>query len=494
MVSVHPALVALGSISAARLTLLSVAVVLTLAWLGAAAAIRIIRQPRHAPVGEATLDLGPEPPAVVNLLVNNFKVTPEAVPATLLDLAARRVVDLEQAAPGNYSCRLRGEAPGPEISPYEYRIVALLESRAVNGVVPTQALTTGRSDQAKRWWRGFRKEVVADSQRRGLSRDLWGLRTLGQLSLAALLPAPLFWAAFRDFSAALVYLLAAFAIMGSIASANRQRDTAAGLSAASSWLGVRSKLREDEVLPTLPPTAVATWERYMAYGAALGLAANAVRSVPMGAESDARAWSAYGGHWHQVRIRYRGIPGWGQSPIVAMLLGLLCCVIGGGLLWLLLRFGVWAPTTGLIGGGLRVARLVEVGLGIIGGLVLTVGAFLLMSGAADLKSPTEVTGEVVRLRAFGDEDHRRYYVGVDDGKSASIRAWPVPHDVFMRLDQGDVVRATVNPNLGHVRSIQALEQGARRRGTDWGEGEIGLSGLFGLGDHHPPRPDSEPRR
>jgi hypothetical protein len=490
MVTAH-ALV-LGSISPAHLALLSVAVTLTLLWLGAAAAIRVIRQPRRAPVGDTTLDLGPEPPAVVNLLVNNFRVTPEAVPATLLDLAARRLVDFEQAAPGSYSCRLRRDPPKAEISPYEFRILALLQSRAVNGVVPTEALTTGRSEQAKGWWKGFRKEVASDAQQRGLSQDLWGRRTLGQLSLAALLPAPLFWAAFGEFAAGLAYVVGASAIIGSIISANRQRDTAAGLSAASRWLGVRSKLREDEVFPTLPPTAVATWERYMGYGAALGLAANAVRSVPMGAESDTRAWSAYGGHWHRVRVRYRGIPGWGQPPIMAMLLGLLCSLIGGGLLWLLFRFGVWAPTTGLTGGGLQVARLVEVGLGIIGGLVLAIGAFLLMSGAADLKAPGEVTGEVVRLRAFGDENHRRYYVGVDDGKAPSVRAWPVRHDVFVRLDQGDVVRVTVTPNLGHVRSIQAVAQGPRRGGTRWGEGEGGLSGLFGLGDHVPARPDEQP--
>jgi len=51
-------------------------------------------------------------------------VTPEAVPATLLDLAARGVVELERRGPGVFVCRL---GPEPDDLPqYERRVVALL--------------------------------------------------------------------------------------------------------------------------------------------------------------------------------------------------------------------------------------------------------------------------------------------------------------------------------------------------------------------------------
>jgi len=46
------------------------------------------------------MDLGEEPPAVVDLLTNDWRVTPDAIPATLLDLAARGFVDLDQLGPG----------------------------------------------------------------------------------------------------------------------------------------------------------------------------------------------------------------------------------------------------------------------------------------------------------------------------------------------------------------------------------------------------------
>jgi hypothetical protein len=46
--------------------------------------------------GPATIELGEEPPAVVDLLTDDWRVTADAIPATLLDLAARGYLDLEQ--------------------------------------------------------------------------------------------------------------------------------------------------------------------------------------------------------------------------------------------------------------------------------------------------------------------------------------------------------------------------------------------------------------
>lgn len=69
------------------------------AWLVAAAALLVSRMPPQPPVGPRTLELGPEPPAVANFLTHGWRVTDDAVPATLIDLAARDVVDIEQRGP-----------------------------------------------------------------------------------------------------------------------------------------------------------------------------------------------------------------------------------------------------------------------------------------------------------------------------------------------------------------------------------------------------------
>ena len=109
---------------------------------------------------------------------------------------------------------------------------------------------------------------------------------------------------------------------------------------------VLSLMAQDAVFPTLPPTGVAVWERYLAYGAALGVARSAVAALPMGAESDTRAWSAYGGEWREVRVRYPLLwpPGWGMGPLNALALGLGGFLVGGLVEFLVLRFGVFSVT------------------------------------------------------------------------------------------------------------------------------------------------------
>src|SRR5712691_8136681 len=106
------------------------------------------RRPAKPSVGPATLDLGPEPPAVVNFLTHGFRVTPDAIPATLLDLAARGVVRLEHRGPDSFVCRLGGPADG--LAAYEQRVVSLLRERLSGGIVPQQALTTGPESEAGR--------------------------------------------------------------------------------------------------------------------------------------------------------------------------------------------------------------------------------------------------------------------------------------------------------------------------------------------------------
>jgi hypothetical protein len=430
--------------------------VVTLAWVAALGVLRMVRQPRRASVGRLTMDLGLEPPAVANLLVNNFRPRRDAVPATLLDLAARGFLELEQSMPGRFTCRIRTGRRVEAVSPYEARVLALLEARAIDGVVPAAALTTGPGDRAARWWKGFRKEVVEEAQGRGLSRDIWDPGTLGTVSVVALVPAPLFGLAAGELWAALVYLAGGFSVIGAIRSGGRQRDTPTGLQAASRWLGIRSKLRENPQFGSLPPTAVTVWERYLAYAAALGLADAAVGAMPMGADSDTRAWSAYGGEWHEVRVRYgRLLPAWGQLPAIGVLMGLGGAVLGLAILYPIVRFGTWSiegvPETVVNG-----IRALEVAGVVAGGLLLAGGLYVVIAAALDLFTRVDVTGQVLRLRRFGSSDKHTYHVAVDDGRSIRVRAWIVPRALYSGVTEGDVVRATVSPNLGYVHSLQAL--------------------------------------
>ena len=153
------------------------------------------------------------------------------------------------------------------------------------GIVPPEALTTRP---------GARGAGLAEVVRRGGRRGRAGARPLKAdrrrearlgLFVGSLVPGVLWGRAAalvgdrRDRVRRLCRLVVA------VVTRRTQRETPAGLASATRWLGVQKALREDEVFATLPPITVGMWKRYLAYGAALGVAPGAVRPIPMGAES-----------------------------------------------------------------------------------------------------------------------------------------------------------------------------------------------------------------
>jgi Predicted membrane protein (DUF2207) len=423
----------------------------TLLWLLAVGVVYLRRRPNEPPVGPETLDLPPEPPAVANLLVHDFRVTRDAVPATLLDLAARGFVELEERGPGSYVCRLQ-QAPDGPVEPYERRVLELLRRRAHDGIVPAGALTTGPSAESSKWWKEFRSEVIADAQSRGLSQDILDGRTFKRLSSSLLVPtglAALTWS-FRVGLGA--WVVGAF-LLGAVRARHPQRDTPVGLAAASKWLGVRKRLAEDEAFQAQPPIAVALWERYLSYGAAFGVAPGAVRPIPMGAESDYRAWSSYGGRWRPVRIRYPDTlpPGWGKHPALALFQGLVAAAVAVFVLAVVAR-----PVLDALPDSGALELLVGAALIVLPAVVGVFAAVAVLRALADLVSSRDVTGQILRLRIRGSGDDKRHYVAVDDGASPTIRAWLVKPELYAPLRQDQIVVASLTPHLRYVRSIRAL--------------------------------------
>ena len=423
-----------------ELALALAAIAASALWLVAAAAVLISRTPPQPPVGPRALDLGPEPPAVANFLVHGFRVTDDAVPATLIDLAARDVVDIEQRGPGVFYVRLRARGE-MALTVYEQRVLEHLDGVALDGVVPADALTTGPQHESARWRHGFVSAVVADAQSRGLSRDAVGGSVFTGLTGAAVIPALLAWAAWEAGAGATVFV-SGVALLGWIRKRHPQRETPAGMEAASRWLGVRAELAENSVFATHSPLQVELWDRLLAYGAALGVASGASRPLPMGVESDTEAWSAYGGRWRRLRISYphRWPPGWGADPTVALLVGLAVAVGAGAILYV---SGPSFLDAGVFGAVPFTAACIAVVL----------GAAMVVMAAADWRTAVEVTGQIIRLRTFGDDKKLRHYIAVDDGESESIRAWKVSRARYEGLEQGDVVTARLTRNLCCIRWI-----------------------------------------
>lgn len=465
------------------------------------AVMAVRTRPRTPRPGPATMALGPEPPAVVDLLTDRFEVTPDAVPATLLDLAARRWVTIEEPAPGHVMVRIRRHGTGDgDPAPFERQLLDHLRGLAVDGVVPAGALTTGTEAAAGRWWKQFRRAVVSQAQDQGLCRRRWpgaatglvwvgiGLAVAagwGAGALAGEQPEPPPGQTSEMRAVDLLVVVAyggAFALGGvaaAITASDSQRDTDAGLAAASRWLGVREYLAAHGDFARKPAAAVTVWDRYLAHAAALDLAPVAVAQLPLGAEDDHHAWSRVTGQWRHVVVAYPWLrPGYGTHPVLAVLGALvvggpaavaatrLAPVAAGSSRWVDDLAGDVAPWSRWVGG---VALVVAA-------LVATWSLLKLLGGLADVFATATVRGVVLRrrvrelrggrpaLRPFpsGEEGRRRYFLAVDDGSADRVAAWRVRPTVYWTGSQGASVEAAVTPRLRYVRRLEAVAGGPDR--------------------------------
>ena len=421
----------------------------------------IFRRQQPPPVLPAMSDLGPETPAVANLLANGGRVTPDAVPATLFDLAARQAVKIEEPEQGSYACRIQA-APSGALKGYESRVLDLLRKRAVGGVVPARALTVGPSEEAGSWMKAFRRDVVSEAAAAGKCAPRWPRQALWVMSLLALGALMLSVMGGDEDTMTTPQMVAAVIAFLSIVVLSKafteeiQMVTPAGVQSQARWLSLRKYLHDDELFSSLPPTAVVTRERYLAYGAALGVAAAAVRAIPMGAESDRWAWSHYGGQWRQVRVSYpnRWPPAWGSSPWQVGWTGILMTGFGGLVVWVttqLLPSIEFGPSTD------QTTRYISLGIvlaTLIGAVICGLGLVVICLAVVSLLRTERVVGEAIRVRRFGDHDSSRYFLAVYTGQGDHVRAWSVGAGVHSSVKEYEVVTVDVGPLFGYVRSVR----------------------------------------
>lgn len=466
----------------------AVALAAWLALLGLLAVATRARRPDPAP---ASMEMGgEEPPAVVSLLTNGWKLGREAVPATLIDLAARKIVAIEAVGPDRFVVRLpasaRTAAGLPGLTQYEDQVLGHVRRLAASdATLACEALTTGPEAQSANWWKTFETVVRKDARDRGLSRGRWSGWMTALLAVTALAPSILAALALvvlpgKDASADKgddnpigaflgVTAMAEFALLAIPGKLRAERDTPEGRAAAARWLGLRRYLSDDGTFSDAPPAAVAVWDRYLSYGAAMGVAAAAVRALPLGSESDKVAWSHQGGRWRMVRIDYpkRVPPGWGRHPALASAIGLAS--LAAGLFVARIFFPAMLDEASRLlhtthDQGFHALDLL--GLALLGIPTVVTAVWLIRAGAMlaaavpDLFARREVDGVVLRIRPH----EKQPYLAVDDGSRTEIKAWLVEPTVLQGagLSQGDAVRATVSPRLGHVYSLAAIPAGAAR--------------------------------
>ncbi|HEY8473479.1 MAG TPA: hypothetical protein VIL37_12705 [Natronosporangium sp.] len=455
---------------------IGIAVVSIGMFVAAYTAAMIATRPARPTPAPASPDLGEEPPAVVNLLANRWRLTEDAAEATLLDLAAKRLIELRQPAndPMHTTIHMRPPDELPELTPYERRVLNRIWALSVDGVIPVTALTFRNEKEAKSWTKRLHKEVIADARARGLSRRRFGPQIVSALmAVAALAAVGLTLATLRfelraedsDPGAAFVLGFFSFGLLGAVVSGQRgERDTPAGQAAAAKWLGVRDWLRGHEEFADLPPASVTVWDRYLPYGAALGVTHTASAILDLGMGDRTLVWSSYGNRWRRVRVRYpmfwgrygRSVPSLVTAAVLTMLLGAVLIAFHRLPSELELRYPV-------------------------SGIMLAVGIFLVVRGAyrgsralIDLPTTRVITGQVLwiepwRTRSQGKNKPRvpwLHYLAVDDGRADQTTAWGLPDTLGARCRDSDTVTIQVRPWSRRVISLAVLKPGQSRRVVD----------------------------
>jgi hypothetical protein len=438
-------------------------------------------RPARPSAGPATQDLGDEPPAVVNLLTNRWRLDEDAAESTLLDLAAKRLIELRQPAndPMHTTIHIRQDEQPPSLQPYEHRVLSRIQGLAVNGVIPVTALTFRNQHHAKSWNKRLHREVVADARARGLSRRRFGPQIVAALTaVAAVSAAGIFLAMLRyvlrnpsednDIGGAFVAGVIAFAVLaGIVASQRGERDTPAGRTAAARWLGVRAWLRGHEEFADLPPAAVAVWDRYLPYGAAMGVTHTASAVLDLGMGDRTLVWSSYGDRWRRVRVRYPKLwSRYGQTAPALVWPAVISLVAGG----LLVRYRdlpteLDPASDPTVTGYFETATRVALVLGI---LLLARGGYRAVRALVDLATTRTITGQVLwldvwRTRSQGENRPRipwLHYLAVDDGRSDRTTAWALPHATMgPRCRDGDTVTIRVRPWSRRVVALTVVERG-----------------------------------
>ena len=448
--------------------------------------------PRMPAAGPETTDLGDEPPAIVNLLANRWKVTSTAIPATLVDLAARRVLGIDLIAGDEYVVRIRdGDQTKEKLTDYERQVLDLVKSRATGGSCPAKALDLGEEGQAKNFVNRFKKRVVSDARDRGLARNRWQIHDFAIIGVGLGIALGLFASSFAlahlfedtggsssgsdqwsrsdwFYAAGAVWVAAMVAVTRTQAI----RDTELGKQVCARWLGVRNYFRHNHAFDHAQAASVVLWERNLSYGVALGAAHEAAHDIPLAPDDPDEAWSRAGGMWRQVRVEYPSRFGYGASPGGVLMGGLGRILLWGGLCFValpvLLNVVYSIASDALNSGTGSTAQERQVFFGI----VLVFAAFA--SIVAVYLFVRFMAGLIRAWRGFSDMGKTVIYEGqvvkvhegraaVDDGKREELDAFAIG---AIRASRGDKVRVTMTPHLHFVKACEVAGSRAkdRRRG------------------------------
>lgn len=452
------------------------------------------KRPNRGPTARpAPLPGGSEPAAVVGQLTDGFHVPVAAVPATVLDLAARGWVRLAHAD-GELMVVTKGSAAaaGDVLRPHEQLVLNHLSARAFNDVTSGATLAVSQRRLGRGWFHRFNAAVAAATQEAGLATRRYTAVQIGPSAAAALLAAYALWRSARggveeavvDSWPPRALWLATLAALAALVwyTVARVRGSALtptnlGLERAGAWLGYRARLAE-RIPANASVVGAPAQQEALARAVVMGLSRQVFAELPVVREDPRRAWSEAGDVPHTLRVRYPLRPGYGQHPVKVLVGGL----VGLALMLWLRRF------LGDVADGESLADLIDKAPGdpgvfegiarwlSIACVVPIVGAlWCVLAGTVDTLVVRQRTGMVVRtrqpfevyprhlvwvVRPFGDRTGYATYLAVDDGRREWVDAWLA--NERSAAPQGSQAQVRATPLLGYVRGSEPIGTAARR--------------------------------
>lgn len=431
-----------------------------------------------------------EPPAVVALLTNGFRVPHAAVTATMLDLAARGwirlvVVDDEVAVV------TRGQgAAGDVLRPYEQQVMNHIASRAFNGVVSAGTLSASQHRLDRRWHQRFGTAVAAHAQALGLCSPRYTpVRLVPAVGAAAVALGAWVTAvlqgtdvdldeSWRSRLVGLATLAALAALVWAIvqrAGGSDQLPTDAGRQRAGQWLGYRARLRA-RIPSNATVLAPPAQQSALAVACVMGVAEHVIEQVPVASEDPRWAWSEAGDRARVVRVRYPIRPGYGQHPVKVAAVGVVVLVAARWVQGFLRRLADGETLQSLLDrvpGQIDLIETIATAFAIACWIPIIWGLWCLIAGAVDMIATRERIGLVVRTRRpmdvvpfaqsvkpFAERDRFLTYLAVDDGRRTAVASWLASERTA--APQGAQARVRATPLLGFVRSSEPVGTATNR--------------------------------
>lgn len=444
------------------------------------------------PERPAPLDSGPEAAAVVGVLTNGFRVPRAAVPATIVDLAARGWVRLVHAE-GELMVvtKSAGAAAGDVLRTHEQMVLNHVSARAFNDVTSGATLALSQRRLTRRWWFRFDAAVAALARDTGLAVRRYGLVHVGPTAAAALLAAYALWRSFRggteiavsDSWQSRVVWIATLVGFGWLVWRTVERligaattPTHLGLERAGAWLGYRARLG-DRIPPNASVVGAPAQQDAVARALVMGLSRQVFAEMPVIREDPRHAWSEAGDVPHTVRVRYPVRPGYGQHPVKVLVGGL----VGLGIAVWLRRFlndvADGEALTSLLDkapGEVDLFHSIARWMAIACVVPVVAALWCVAAGAVDTLLTRQRTGMVVRtrqpfevlprrvawvVRPFGERSGYSTYLAVDDGRRSWVDAWLA--NERSAAPQGAQAQVRATPLLGYVRTSEPIGTATR---------------------------------